>query len=264
MANEVQIFNNEEFGNVRVVELDNEPWFVGKDVADILGYSNTNKAIQVHVDSEDKFIRSDKGTEMGKLFSSLKEMQQELGRQDNWFINESGIYSLVFGSKLPTAKKFKKWVTSEVLPSIRKTGSYQKPMSQLEILQGSINKLVEQEREIARIKLTQQEQAETLQAVNERIDDLNGVCLKGSKRQRLVTLVATYVRKAGITYDRGWREFKNYYNTAFHTNLSLARRHYMEENNLKKKPSIPEFLEIKGHLDDAIRIADKMLSSLAA
>lgn len=124
MDNNIKIFENNEFGKVRTVILNDEPWFVGKDVAEILGYSNTNKAIQVHVDDEDKFIRSSRGTEMGKLFISLKEMQEKLGRQDNWFISESGVYSLIFGSKLPTAKKFKRWVTSEVLPSIRKHGAY--------------------------------------------------------------------------------------------------------------------------------------------
>lgn len=121
---DLQIFKNPEFGTVRTVSLNDGPWFIGKDVAEILGYSNTNKAIQMHVDKEDKFLRSERGTEMGKLFSTIKEMQEEMGRQDNWFINESGVYSLIFGSKLPTAKKFKRWVTSEVLPAIRKTGGY--------------------------------------------------------------------------------------------------------------------------------------------
>jgi len=116
--NEVQIFNNEEFGSVRTVRLEDGPWFVGKDVAEILGYRNTNKAILDHVDEEDKFLRGSRGNEMGKLFSSLKEMQETFGRQDNWFINESGVYALVFGSKLPAAKKFKHWVTSDVLPTL--------------------------------------------------------------------------------------------------------------------------------------------------
>ena len=120
----VKVFDNNEFGQVRTVVINNEPYFVGKDVADILGYKNPNEAIQDHVDKEDKFIRSARGREMLKLFSSVKDMQKELGRQDNWFINESGLYALVFGSKLPTAKKFKHWVTSEVLPTIRKTGGY--------------------------------------------------------------------------------------------------------------------------------------------
>lgn len=127
MGNEIQIFNNPAFGAVRSIVLGDEPYFVGRDVAEILGYKNPNEAIQEHVDAEDKFLRSERGSEMLKLFSSVKEMQNELGRQDNWFINESGIYSLVFTSQLPSAKAFKRWVTSEVLPSIRKTGKYEIP-----------------------------------------------------------------------------------------------------------------------------------------
>ena len=124
MANELQIFESSDFGSVRTVMMGKEPYFVGKDVAEILGYRNPNEAIQDHVDSEDKFLRSERGSEMLKLFSSMKDMQEQLGRQDNWFINESGVYTLIFGSKLPAAKKFKRWVTHEVLPAIRKTGSY--------------------------------------------------------------------------------------------------------------------------------------------
>ena len=126
---DIQIFNNPEFGEVRTVVIDDEPWFVGKDVAGILGYKNPNEAIHDHVDSEDKFLRSERGREMLKLFSSVKEMQDELGRQDNWFINESGVYSLVFGSKLESAKKFKRWITHDVIPAIRKTGGYHVPLS---------------------------------------------------------------------------------------------------------------------------------------
>ena len=120
----LQIFSNPEFGNVRTVDLSDGPWFVGKDVATILGYANPNEAIIDHVDEDDKFLRGTRGSEMLKLFHSLKEMQNEFGRQDNWFINESGVYALVFGSKLPTAKQFKHWVTHGVLPSIRKHGAY--------------------------------------------------------------------------------------------------------------------------------------------
>lgn len=108
--NELQIFNSEEFGEIRTVTIDGEPWFVGKDVAKILGYVDPNKAIATHVDEEDKLN--------DKTASSL-------GQRGGWFINESGLYALIFGSKLESAKRFKHWVTSEVLPSIRKTGSYQ-------------------------------------------------------------------------------------------------------------------------------------------
>lgn len=115
MKNKLMIFNNSEFGQVRTVEIDNEPWFVGKDVAEALGYSDTDKAIRNHVESEDNLTRQFGGS----------------GQKRNMtIINESGLYALILSSKLPTAKAFKHWVTSEVIPSIRKTGSYTtKPMT---------------------------------------------------------------------------------------------------------------------------------------
>ena len=107
--NDIQIFNNEQFGQVRVITKDGEPWFVGKDVAEILGYKDTDYAIRAHVDEEDKLIRGFTGS----------------GQNRNMIcINESGLYSLILSSKLPGAKQFKKWVTSDVLPSIRKHGMY--------------------------------------------------------------------------------------------------------------------------------------------
>lgn len=110
MANEVQIFENAEFGKVRTVVVKGEPYFVGKDVADILGYTNSRKAIGDHVDEEDK--------------NTVTIRDGIQGNPNVTIINESGLYSLILSSKLPAAKKFKRWVTSEVLPSIRKTGSY--------------------------------------------------------------------------------------------------------------------------------------------
>ena len=108
--NEVMIFQNEEFGNVRTVTIDDEIWFVGKDVANALGYARATKAIQDHVDEEDK---------------DAIPIQDSIGRMQNTpVINISGMYALIFGSKLNSAKRFKRWVTSEVLPSIQKTGGY--------------------------------------------------------------------------------------------------------------------------------------------
>ena len=112
--NEVKIFNSEEFGDIRTVTIENEPWFVGKDVATALGYSNPQKAVRDHISEEDR---------------GVNEMDTPSGRQNLAIINESGLYALIFGSKLESAKRFKHWVTSEVLPAIRKTGSYQKPMT---------------------------------------------------------------------------------------------------------------------------------------
>ena len=108
--NELQIFDNEEFGQIRTVTINNEPWFVGKDVAEALGYERTADAIRQHVEEEDKLTR---------CFADSGQNRQM------YIINESGLYALIFGSKLESAKRFKHWVTSEVLPSIRKTGSYE-------------------------------------------------------------------------------------------------------------------------------------------
>lgn len=110
--NDIKIFENPEFGKVRTIVINDEPWFVGKDVADILGYQNGSRDINRHVDEDDR-QNYQNGT-----FESPRGMT---------VINESGLYSLILSSKLPTAKKFKHWVTSEVLPSIRKTGSYNLP-----------------------------------------------------------------------------------------------------------------------------------------
>lgn len=113
--NELRIFNNADFGDIRTVEQDGGIWFVGKDVAEALGYSNPSNAVISHVDDEDK------------LRTQIKYAGQN---REVSIINESGLYSLVLSSKLPSAKAFKRWITSEVIPSIRKTGSYNKPSKQ--------------------------------------------------------------------------------------------------------------------------------------
>ena len=112
--NELQIFVSKEFGQIRTVTIDNEPWFVGKDVATALGYSNASKAVSVHVSEEDRILRT---LEADSQNGNVVKTQTAL-------INESGLYALIFGSKLDSAKRFKHWVTSEVLPSIRKHGMY--------------------------------------------------------------------------------------------------------------------------------------------
>lgn len=113
--NELQIFNNEEFGEIRTVTIDNEPWFVGKDVAEALGYAEPRSAVSKKVEECDR---------------GVAEMETPSGKQKMTTINESGLYALIFGSKLESAKRFKHWVTSEVLPSIRKTGGYDMKQSQ--------------------------------------------------------------------------------------------------------------------------------------
>ena len=117
--NEIQIFKNEDIGAIRTIDINGEPWFIGKDVTDILGYANSRKAIGDHVDDEDK------GVTKCDTLGGVQEMA---------IINESGLYSLVLSSKLESTRKFKRWITSEVIPQIRKTGAYHIPKTYAEAL----------------------------------------------------------------------------------------------------------------------------------
>lgn len=141
--NELKIFANKEFGEIRTLNINNEPWFVGKDVANILGYQNGSRDINRHVDEDDK--------QKAMVFDGNQNKETTL-------INESGLYSLILSSKMPNAKKFKRWVTTEILPSIRKNGGYivnQENLSNEELLAKAIlvannvieekNKLIEQQ-----------------------------------------------------------------------------------------------------------------------
>lgn len=136
--NNLQIFNSEEFGDMRTVTIDDETWFVGKDVANALGYERATKAIQDHVDDDDK---------------DEVPIQDSIGRmQKTPVINESGLYTLIFGSKLESAKRFKHWVTSEVLPTIRKTGGYQKQLSPAEMMRIQLGMIDDHESRIENLE----------------------------------------------------------------------------------------------------------------
>lgn len=136
--NNLQIFNSEEFGDMRTVTIDDETWFVGKDVANALGYERATKAIQDHVDDDDK---------------DEVPIQDSIGRmQKTPVINESGLYALIFGSKLESAKRFKHWVTSEVLPTIRKTGGYQKQLSPAEMMRIQLGMIDDHENRIENLE----------------------------------------------------------------------------------------------------------------
>lgn len=134
---EINVFSSEEFGDIRAIEIDNEPWFVGKDVAEALGYSNTRDALATHVSDEDK--------------NTVVISDGKRGNPNQTVINESGLYALIFGSKLESAKRFKHWVTSEVLPAIRKTGNYKIPMTIEEQLQIVAKGTLEVKEEIKRV-----------------------------------------------------------------------------------------------------------------
>lgn len=215
--NQIQIFN---FNNneVRTVLINNEPYFVGKDVATTLAYNEPHKAITRHVDEDDRIKHP---------------ITDELGRkQETWIINESGLYSLVLSSKLPQAKNFKRWVTKEVLPAIRKTGSYQTPANPMEALElmfqaqkqsneqiavidhrvkeleenaplnpGEYNfvskKVSERIRQIKRercLDLNRQQVSELYKAINREIKVITGVQTRSQLRQKHLNGVIEFIR----------------------------------------------------------------------
>ena len=163
--NQLEIFKNREFGEIRTVVIDGEPWFVGKDVAEALGYSNTRDALATHVMDEDKntVVISD-----GK----------RRGNPNQVIINESGLYALIFGSKLDSAKRFKHWVTSEVLPQIRRIGTYQKPMTPQEMMRVQLGMIDGHEERITHLENTMtidyEQQQELKKTVNKRVIEVLG------------------------------------------------------------------------------------------
>ena len=178
---ELQIFENKEFGKVRTVVKSNEPWFVGKDVADILGYKDTVNALKAHVDEEDK--------------TGWQITTPSRGTQTATIINESGVYSLVFGSKLPKAKAFKRWVTSEVIPAIRKHGGYLTPDKVEEILTNpdAIIRLATQLKE----ERAKREAAEKV-IEEQRPKALFADAVSASKTSILIGALAKLIRQNGV------------------------------------------------------------------
>ncbi|MEE1447556.1 BRO family protein [Faecalibacillus intestinalis] len=198
---ELQIFQNKEFGEVRSLVINNEPWFVGKDVAEALGYKDVNHAILDHVDEEDKVNSKTQG-----------QNAPELGQRGSWLINESGLYSLILSSKLPNAKKFKRWVTSEVLPTLRKTGSYAKvPTDPRELLMLTIK--------------AHEQTAQRVDVLEEKVSDLEkSTTIDSSQQYTLERIAKTTVISAlgGIDsrayqlmsrklFSNIWRDYKKYF-----------------------------------------------------
>ena len=224
MENAVQIFNNAEFGQVRTVVIGSEPYFVGKDVAEVLGYSNSRKALADHVDDDDK--------------QDGVTIRDTIGRNQNAVcINESGLYALVFGSKLPTAKKFKRWVTHDILPAIRKTGSYTaKPMSQLEIVAYNAQVLVDHEKKLNEIAQRQESQAHELQDMRDVIT-LSSV----SWRKDVASIINSIAQQLG-GYEHirdvraeSYRLLDERMQVNVHTRLTNMRRRMAENGVCKSK-----------------------------
>lgn len=224
---DLQIFNSPEFGAIRTIEKDGEPWFVGKDVATILGYAKPLNALATHIDEDD----------------SLKQgLTDNMGRmQETIFINESGLYSLVLSSKLPTAKKFKRWVTSEVIPSIRKTGSCSAlDMTQLSPEMQMLKLLTD--KAIA-TELAQKQQEQHLQLVEQKVEgirELVGINPNQWREdcRRLIVRIAN--RMGGNEYIRDvnaevFQQVDERAGVSLATRLTNKRRRMADEGVCKSK-----------------------------
>jgi len=234
-----KIFENTEFGKMRVITMEGDPWFIAKDVCEILSIKNSHDAVN-RLD-EDEIATSVIPTQFGD-----KEMN---------IINESGLYSLIMSSRKPEAKRFKKWVTSEVLPAIRKSGMYQ-TKAQL----SPAEFLLQQAELIFEIDKHQRMMEEKIQSLQVAFDERDNIVIEND-RQRLVQCVKEYAAVNGFQYGKAWTEFVKYYNNAYNTNLNALKTHLMKKLDLKTM-TIPEYLEITDHLDDALRVAEKMLNQL--
>lgn len=219
--NNIEIFRNEQFGEVRVMIIDNEPWFVGKDIAGVLGYSDANKAISTHVDEEDKLN--------DKTASSL-------GQRGGWLINESGLYSLILSSKMPKAKSFKRWVTSEVLPQIRKTGGYI-PISENETDEEFLARaLIVAQNTLKKKEEIIKSQQKQLEIKDEEIEYKENVIIGlvddidlATKRQRINQIV-----RRGCVHDTKklsdrWELLYSEFSKKYHVNLKMRFLKYKDE-----------------------------------
>ena len=246
MENKLQVFKNEEFGEIRTLEIDGEPYFVGKDVASVLGYKDLKHSILDHVDEEDRVNSKTQG-----------QNAPEFGQRGTWLINESGLYSLILSSKLPTAKKFKRWVTSEVLPTIRKTGGYVNDEDLFintyfpfaddgtkAIFKSTLETVRKQNEIIASQKKTIENQNQDLMHKEDVIIGFVDEIDLAKKRQVLNRVV----RYKTNNYSQRWNELYKQFEMKYH--IDLKRR--METYNLSHKP------KVKNKLDYIDRVLNKV------
>lgn len=242
--NELQIFNNEEFGNVRSLMIDNEPWFVGKDVAEALGYKNVRDSLARHIDSDDK-------RDGVVIHDSMGREQKPI------IINESGLYSLILSSKLPSAKKFKHWVTSEVLPTLRKTGSYAKvPTDPRELLMLTIK--------------AHEQTAQRVDVLEEKVSDLEkSTTIDSSQQYTLERIAKTTVISAlgGIgsrayqlmsrkLFSNIWRDYKKYFKLGSYRD-TLKTDYENAKNYLESwSPEVNTSLKIKEYNSQLSMVLD--------
>jgi prophage antirepressor-like protein len=256
-TSQCEIFNHPEFGDLRCIEIDGEPWFVGKDVATALKYSDTFGALKKHVETEDKLVC---------------QIDSAGQKRSVTIINESGLYSLILSSKLESAKRFKRWVTSEVLPALRKTGSYtisqgqngqSKPMSREYLLATAFmesQKVIEENtREIARLSVECDNLNDQVSQDQEVIDAMTKDITPAEKRAVLNRLM-TY--KHGAVAGSRWSILYREFEEKYHFNLDIRMRNYNKNPDNKKCKSKVDYVDrVLGMLDELYALAVKLFRS---
>ena len=254
-APEVTVFKNPvhpEFGNLRTIEIDREPWFVGKDVAAALGYTKERNALDKHVDKDDALKRG---------------VTDSMGRtQQMTIINESGLYSLILSSKLPSAKEFKHWVTSEVLPSIRKNGAYirnQENMTPAEIVARGLiaaQKIIEErEKEIVHLN---NRCGRLTQTIAEKQDVINAISRNVPAPTKRMMLNRVMRRRSPELAQSRWSYLYARFDEIYHKNVKIRMKNYNAEPGHRKCYSILDFIEkVLNMLDELYDLAVKLFES---
>ena len=257
MDNNVTIFKNEEFGEIRTIVIDGEPWFVGKDMAQALGYSNSSKAVSTHVDKEDKqFIMID--------IADSQNGNVPMGQSKTAIINESGMYSLILGSKLEKARSFKRWVTSEVLPTIRKTGGYVYDDDSF------INTYLPFADETTRLLFST-----TLQTVRNQNEIIKNQKKELSLKQEVINgltadipiyekpdIINRICKKACGGYANRYKELYKCFKENYHIDLPIRCDNYNEKQEKSKdKLSVIRYAEKFGFIEDLFSCCAKLYES---
>ena len=260
-APEVTVFKNlvhPEFGELRTVEIDGEPWFVGKDVATALGYADATKAVRDHVEKEDKIMGVQNGS---------PSIRDNFGRiQYPTWINESGLYSLILSSKLPSAKDFKHWVTAEVLPSIRKNGAYirnQENMTPAEIVARGLiaaQKIIEErDKEIAHLN---NRCGRLTQTIAEKQDVINAISRNVPAPTKRMMLNRVMRRRSPELAQSRWSYLYARFDEIYHKNVKIRMKNYNAEPGHRKCSSILDFIDtVLNMLDELYDLAVKLFES---
>lgn len=255
---EVKVFKNlvhPEFGELRVLEIDDELWFIGKEVANALGYKDLKNAVKAHVNAEDR-----------KLLLRGQNTPLEIPNRGLTIINESGLYSLILSSKLPSAKEFKHWVTSEVLPSIRKNGAYirnQENMTPAEIVARGLiaaQKIIEErEKEIVHLN---NRCGRLTQTIAEKQDVINAISRNVPAPTKRMMLNRVMRRRSPELAQSRWSYLYARFDEIYHKNVKIRMKNYNAEPGHRKCYSILDFIEkVLNMLDELYDLAVKLFES---